>query len=1673
MTNRSLTCHTPPPPPAEFLSGRWLVGGAMLVRGWGVMRRRCGVGLCAGLVLAVVLAGALLVPPRAGAQPPGVLVSNLGQGASVALTLSTRSVAQGFTTGTYSDGYFLDSIGVSFQGSFNAAAVLAGARAELWSASGSAPGEKIADLTTPNSAASTGFTLYFSAPAGTRLDANTTYFVVVHDHRPAGGLLIQQSSSNKEEAGKAPGWSINDGYYGHISAGSTLTGDGWTDAGGSALRLVVNGRIGAGTDVGVVFAGRIDDFHKQLTINSKRGKTRLHRVNGLEAYSVGDNRFVFGQSRTEGPFRLNVTNPNNIVHIDHLVTSTPGLTDVAVYTASDNAVHRIGTWTQSDALQRFGINASGQLSSNNHVLDNDTMDEASSVAVYEIGAKDYAVVTGRGSNSVQVVDISTPTSFAKKGSLSDGDALALVRPYAVEVYTIGAKHYAVVGSAEGLQIVDVTDPDNLAASGDLTISDGIFNELHSVAVYSVGSKHYAVVGTLDNNNGSLSNDGDIRGIQFIDVTDPANPSIVSRLSPSAGVVLDRTGDLAIHRFGDRVFAVVPATAPASNAGVAVALSGLSDARVRQTDGFSIIDVTDPASPKPLVSASHHLHGGHLLGARAVTTFTKDGRHYGVVGNETQVTAADQRDGVQVFEMVFLTADAGSDQIVEVGSTVTLDGSASAVTNGGTLSYSWTQVSGPNVTLNEVSGSPEQATFTMPDTQSELVFDLTVSQGAPTHVVDVDQITVSKATGVTLTPSTVSVVAGATTTYTAVLATQPTADVTVTPTSGTMSRATVSAALTFTSSNWNNAQSITVTGVAAGTSEITHAATSSDTNYEISAAGTVTATVTPQPATLTLTTSEFGNTVAEGGGSVTVTATLDNVGASAVSVTLTASGSATSGSDYTLPSVFTIPAGHTSATGTVQITDDDLDEDNETVVLSASGTGLTVTPVTLTITDNDTAGVTLSTGTVSLAKGAAGTYTAVLDTQPTADVTVTATSGSVGRATVSAARTFTSSNWDTVQTFTVNAVAAGTSVVTHAATSTDTNYGIGSAGTVTVTVTETATPPSTLRLSTNAARVAEDSGSVTVTARLNTAATSPVTVTVTAENESTADSGDYTLPAAFTIPTGQLSVTATITITDDRDDEPDEMVVLSASAASLTVTGVTFTIAENDDHGVTVRRPTARNVFVGRTENYQVRLNTRPTADVTVTASSGNPEYATVTPAALTFTTDNWNTRQTFKLTGVETGTSTVTHAVSGTDPKYPTTMIVDSVEARVSVFVPGPPTPPPPSMLVLTTDADDETVVEGGSVTVTATLDEAATSAVSVTLSATGTATADEDYTLPPVFTIAAGQTTATGTIQITDDETAEDPETVILTTTDTGLTVTPVTLTITDAPGVSLSTSTVSLQEGTTELYTAVLDTQPSADVTVTATSGTPDAATVSEALTFTTDNWGTAQTFTVTGTSTGASEITHTATSNDTNYSIPTIGTVTATITGTDPGTADGVFVDVDNMSSHAASINAVLAAGITTGCSTNPLSYCPDKPVTRAQMATFLTRALKLTDAADAGFVDVDNASSHADSINAVYAAGITTGCGQNPLSYCPDSHVTRAQMATFLTRALKLTEAADAGFVDVDNTSSHADSINAVYAAGITTGCGQNPLSYCPDSHVTRAQMATFLTRALKLSTPTQS
>jgi len=169
-------------------------------------------------------------------------------------------------------------------------------------------------------------------------------------------------------------------------------------------------------------------------------------------------------------------------------------------------------------------------------------------------------------------------------------------------------------------------------------------------------------------------------------------------------------------------------------------------------------------------------------------------------------------------------------------------------------------------------------------------------------------------------------------------------------------------------------------------------------------------------------------------------------------------------------------------------------------------------------------------------------------------------------------------------------------------------------------------------------------------------------------------------------------------------------------------------------------------------------------------------------------------------------------------------------------------------------------------------------------------------------------------------------------------------------------------------------------------------------------------------------------------------------------------GSFVD-DDGSPFETDIEAIFAASITKGC--GPRTYCPGAAVTRAQMASFLARALKLTAIPAGPFVDL-GASPHAGDINAIAAAGVTLGCA--PDRYCPEANVRRDEMASFLARAFRLTSATPS-FTDV-GLNPHSGAIGAIAVAGITKGCG--PTTYCPAGAVTREEMAAFLRRALGLA-----
>jgi hypothetical protein len=189
----------------------------------------------------------------------------------------------------------------------------------------------------------------------------------------------------------------------------------------------------------------------------------------------------------------------------------------------------------------------------------------------------------------------------------------------------------------------------------------------------------------------------------------------------------------------------------------------------------------------------------------------------------------------------------------------------------------------------------------------------------------------------------------------------------------------------------------------------------------------------------------------------------------------------------------------------------------------------------------------------------------------------------------------------------------------------------------------------------------------------------------------------------------------------------------------------------------------------------------------------------------------------------------------------------------------------------------------------------------------------------------------------------------------------------------------------------------------------------------------------------------------------------------------TSTSTFADVpvSDMTWH--SIESIYSTGITGGCGLSPLIYCPTAQVTRAQMAVFLLRGIHGSSyqpplvGSSTGFGDVSSVYWSAAWIKQFAAEGITGGCGSG--NYCPESPVTRAQMAVFLLRSKYGASynppavEGSTGFGDVQSTYWAGAWIKQLAEEGISSGCGNG--NYCPESPVTRAQMAVFMVKTFNL------
>lgn len=307
-------------------------------------------------------------------------------------------------------------------------------------------------------------------------------------------------------------------------------------------------------------------------------------------------------------------------------------------------------------------------------------------------------------------------------------------------------------------------------------------------------------------------------------------------------------------------------------------------------------------------------------------------------------------------------------------------------------------------------------------------------------------------------------------------------------------------------------------------------------------------------------------------------------------------------------------------------------------------------------------------------GGTAQFSVVLDTAPTADVTVNVSSDNAAEGIVSVSSlVFTPANWDVPQTVTVtgqdDALEDGPviyHVVLAAATSADSAFNGLNPTDPTVINLDNESPLTVVPIS--GLITTEAGGTATFDVVLNSAPTADVVIGLSSSDttEGTVSSPSLT----FTTLNWNQVQTVTVTGVDDSADDGDiaySIITAPAASADSNFSGknppdVGVVNLDNDTVGLNVSAAGAGvilNVIEGLMTTYTVALTSQPAADVTVgVVSSDTLQGGSVSAASLTFTPGNWNQPQTVTVTGADDlvgdgNTSwTITNSVSSSDASY-------------------------------------------------------------------------------------------------------------------------------------------------------------------------------------------------------------------------------------------------------------------------------------------------------------------------------------------------------------------------------------------------------------------------------------
>jgi hypothetical protein len=284
-------------------------------------------------------------------------------------------------------------------------------------------------------------------------------------------------------------------------------------------------------------------------------------ITGLYAYAVTLDVTILSEVEDgdDDDGRCTVENGERCLDgpMDAAITIIAGKTYVVVSSTNDDGMEIIDI---SDPTSPTSVGRLGEADDTDRKLDG-----ANGNAITTIGGKTYAIIVATVDDGIEIIDISDPTSPTSVGRLGDtgtnddedssrctvaNGERCLNGAKEVGIYTTGGSTYAVVTSSldDGIEIIDISDPTSPTSVGRLGEADDTDRELDGakgIAIETINGTPYAIVGSIIDD-----------GIEIIDISDPTSPTSVGRMDDDGDKCLDGAKGVRTTTINDKTYVVV-------------------------------------------------------------------------------------------------------------------------------------------------------------------------------------------------------------------------------------------------------------------------------------------------------------------------------------------------------------------------------------------------------------------------------------------------------------------------------------------------------------------------------------------------------------------------------------------------------------------------------------------------------------------------------------------------------------------------------------------------------------------------------------------------------------------------------------------------------------------------------------------------------------------------------------------------------------------------------------------------------------------------------------------------------------------------------------------------------------------------------------------------------------